>query len=165
MLLIVVVLFAAVLALANADCFSGEKFVQNILANEKLVSLGSTSQIPRFYYMCNNNILNINNSRALSIWNPNVNILCGENGKRENNCTFTNGDFHIVVGSEFVEYAHTSTRIDNFTIQGFQFTRALEGNILSNNAMGVSMTIKDCIFLVSIRETSLQIINQWILFF
>ena len=78
MLLIVVVLFAAVLALANADCFSGEKFVQNILANEKLVSLGSISQIPRFYYMCNNNILNINSSRALSIWNPNVNILCGE---------------------------------------------------------------------------------------
>merc|ERR1711957_428719 len=120
---------------------------------------------PRTYRICNNAVAKINawndenevfdddmgKMNGLSIYNSNVNIICGNDEDEIKNCTFDGGTFQIEVYSK--EYY---VSVKNVNIHGFKFIHASEENIMIYGAdvektgldpLGASIFIKDCVFL------------------
>ena len=91
----------------------------------------------------------------MSIWNPNVIILCGDDGNSVNNCTFTGGTFQIEIYPEYLEDSNNvSLSLENILVQGITFTNVSEENIIlygNNDGEDINMdvTINDCLFHVS----------------
>ena len=145
------------------DCWR-EKFTQKVMAAERKVT---DTSIPRTYKMCSNSIATIANYnyetftfednalKALSIWNPNVIILCGDDGNSANNCTFTGGTFQIeIYPDDLADSNNVSLSLENILVQGITFTNVSEENIIlygNNDGEDINMdvTINDCLFHVS----------------
>ena len=123
------------------------------------------TSIPRSYRMCPGTTTNIAKYRskkgifkiinstvpALSIWNPNINILCGWN---DTNCTFTGGTFQIkLLPANEVNQTYASVSLTNVLIQGFKFTSCTFQNvIIKGTEQGTSMSLKSCRFHVSFSD-------------
>lgn len=148
-----------IIPLTEAYCFPGDKFAENIYENEKKVSVFGDTSKTRKYIMCDNGVLkkgfktntkkdNQDGVLELPIWNPNVHISCGINGKRENNCNLV-GISIKVVRADTIDDTYETLATDNVSIQGFTFTGASDGNIFSDNSMGAKINVKDCSFYVS----------------
>ena len=96
---------------------------------------------------------------AVSIWNPNVRIICGDNGNVEDNCVFNGGSFQIdVVGADAINETLPILPLENISIEGFSFTAVSEANIIvfgtdvtdmTGVDIGASVLIKNCLFHVS----------------
>lgn len=92
------------------------------------------------------------NSFPLTIFRPNINILCGWNGDINNNCTFRGGWSSINIQRE-VETETISSALNttayNITIQGFRFTGSTSGSSIVIRDIAGSLTLKNCHFYVS----------------
>eukprot|EP00594_Rhizosolenia_setigera_P017692 CAMPEP_0178976496 /NCGR_PEP_ID=MMETSP0789-20121207/23872_1 /TAXON_ID=3005 /ORGANISM="Rhizosolenia setigera, Strain CCMP 1694" /LENGTH=653 /DNA_ID=CAMNT_0020665603 /DNA_START=33 /DNA_END=1995 /DNA_ORIENTATION=- len=89
------------------------------------------------------------NSFPLTIFRPNINILCGWNGDINNNCTFRGGWSSINIQRE-VETETISSALNttayNITIQGFRFTGSTSGSSIAIRDIAGSLTLKNCHF-------------------
>ena len=112
---------------------------------EKEESIIDTS-ITRLYRICVGSTLNIKDD-GLSIWNSNVIILCGNDGKSTGNCTFAGGSHQISI-----EPISSNTTLGDIKIQGITFTSVNDSNVIIDNPFYIDegvITIRDCIFRVS----------------
>jgi len=132
----------------SGQCIKGDDFTDVVMRKESLLSLDIDGDLdtPRTYIMCPNSRVNVqkydyvsqdftgNGTKALSIWNRNVILQCGD-GQMENNCRFVGGTYQIEVISPLElfdnnEYPHIIEEpLTNIIIKGFQFLKAKEGNI------------------------------------
>lgn len=165
------------------NCLS-TKVTRKIMKREESVEDISK---PRYYRVCPNTFIPIREydytsgkyiglgQDAISIWNPNVHILCadkGTEGRSENNCTFSGGTFHVdIIPADKYNINMTSYKLEGISVEGFQFINSLESNIVvygtnstalssetnKQNEYGASVTIKNCLF----HDNSLTT-NLWI---
>lgn len=175
----IVVLFMTAITIQSnkvPNCLS-TKVARKVMKREESVEDISR---PRYYRVCPNTFIPIREYNytsgkyigpgqdAISIWNPNVHILCAEEGtvgKSENNCTFSGGTFHIdIIPADKYNLNMTSYKLEGISLEGFQFTNAIESNVVvygtNSTALsvetnkrnedtpeyGASVTIKDCLF-------------------
>lgn len=145
-------------------------FTEKVMNAEELVI---DTSIPRTYRMCNDTIVRISSYnydqskfndeeseiKALSIWNSNVNIVCGDDKNYDNNCTFIGGTFQIEVLEQNIPFFKHAT-VENIRIEGFTFTEASEANFkiygsdvekTGRSAPSASVFVKNCRFTVSFR--------------
>jgi hypothetical protein len=82
----------------------------------------------------------------IPIGRPNVHVLCGENGRSENNCQLVRGLVHVGIVDEF-GVGGGGPYADNILLQGLTFFRATSVNVIA--MIGGDITIRDCVFKVS----------------
>ena len=90
--------------------------------------------------------------KALSIWHPNVIIMCDDLGESDSNCVFTGGTFQIeILSANAYDNEYSSSSLKNIVIQGFTFTNVTDENVLMYNSdrADANIVIKDCVFRVS----------------
>ena len=143
----------------SGSCWSSN-FTEKVMDAEEIVV--DTDQ-PRTYRMCNNTTIEISSydyeegkMNTLSIWNSNVNIVCGDDNNFHNNCTFKGGTIQIDIFERNPKL--NPTTVENVRIEGFTFTNASEANIkvygsdveeTGRSPPGASLLVKDCRFTVS----------------
>lgn len=74
---------------------------------------------------------------------PNIQVLCGEDGRSENNCRLVRGLVHVGIVDEF----GAGTPANNTLLQGITFFRATSVSVIA--MIGGHITIRDCIFQVN----------------
>jgi len=89
-------------------CISAKDFTRTVMTSERKLEPESVNE-KRVYIMCVKETIDIQKfnydkgeftgegSKALSIWNSNVEIKCGNNGDIDNNCVFDGGTYHIEI--------------------------------------------------------------------
>jgi len=138
------ILFAAIFIQTNSQCWEGHDFAKRLYDSEIQATENDDTSRTRTYQMCKNNVAKM---ATLTLWNPNIEILCGSNGESENNCTFTGGSVHVnITGAETIRSTFAPVEAENINIEGFKFTKVVQGNIYLNNAEGTKLTVKNCIF-------------------
>lgn len=88
---------------------------------------------------------------SITLFRPNINILCGYDGALENNCTFFGGFSSICIRPKIIDYGNQliNTTAENITIKGIAFIGGTSGpSVLVENVKG-SLKIEDCYFHVS----------------
>ena len=141
----------------------GNDFTERVMHQEEKII---DTSIPRTYRMCAGTVLNIANYdydtseyegegvKALSLWNPNVNILCGDDGNSRD-CTFSGGTVQIDIYPANEVDGNYTTTLENIKIRGITFIEVNGVNIVIYSPLvkygeiGASITIQDCVFRVS----------------
>jgi hypothetical protein len=112
--------------------------------------------ILRTYILCNNtefhvalnfdsNGVPLDGQYPIPIGRPNIHVLCGENGRSENNCQLVRGLVHVGIVDEF-GVGSGGPYADNILLQGLTFFRATSVNVIA--MIGGDITIRDCVFKV-----------------
>ena len=110
----------------------------------------------RKYILCNNTEFHVamnfdsdglplDGQYPIPIGRPNVHVLCGENGRSENNCQLVRGLVHVGIVDEF-GLGIGGLYVDNILLQGLTFFRATSVNVIA--MVGGNITIRDCVFTV-----------------
>lgn len=89
----------------------------------------------------------------IPIGRPNIHVLCGEDGRSQNNCQLVRGLVHVGVVDEF----GTGSVASNVLLQGLTFFRATSVNIIA--MIGGDITVQDCVFKVKSLLEILLLIN------
>lgn len=85
----------------------------------------------------------------LILGRSNIHILCGVDGRSENNCVLTGGLLHV----GFFDEWETGRAVTNALVQGLTFHDAKNTNVLAENKGG--LTLRDCLFKVRICVSQL----------
>jgi hypothetical protein len=148
---------------AEASCFGSLDPIR--VAEE---ALEDDSEL-RTYVLCPNNTFAIakaftqdgspkNGQYPLVLGRSNIHILCGVDGKSENNCVLTGGLFHV----GFYDEWETGKAVTNALVQGLTFHDAKNTNFLAENSGDISLI--DCIFKVRTTISKLDGFLFWISF-
>jgi hypothetical protein len=78
----------------------------------------------------------------LHLGRSNIQIICGEDGKSENNCVFEGGNFQV----HLYDYFKTQSPIVNTLVKGITFTKVTTFSVLAENEG--HLVIRDCVFKV-----------------
>ena len=115
------------------------------------------TKVDRTYRMCPDTVLNLKDDDILTIWNPNVHLVCGFTND-DKSCTINGGDHQIEIYSakEFNE-DFTEYKLKNIVIERINFTGsavyniAIEGieDVPEDTKMKAEVTVRDCHFSVS----------------
>lgn len=136
------------LARTSLQCFSDLTLIYQ--AEQAL----TTDVQTRTYRLCPNQEYNIKTTTdvaldgetsPLIIARSNVHIMCGADGRSENNCTLDGGSYQLSVHDEF--RAGKIPLASNTLVQGLTFFKATSANVLVGAPSDI--TFKDCIFKVS----------------
>jgi hypothetical protein len=95
-----------------------------------------------------------NGQYPLVLGRSNIHIMCGDDGKSENNCVLKGGLFHVGFYDEY----ETGTAVTNALVQGLTFQDAKNTNVLAENEGDISL--RDCIFKVRRLLLSLSWIDS-----
>jgi hypothetical protein len=76
----------------------------------------------------------------IPVGRPNIHVLCGQDGKSENNCRLVRGLVHVGIVDEF----GAGTPAHNTLLQGITFFRAQSVNVIA--MIAGTIEIRDCIF-------------------
>lgn len=76
----------------------------------------------------------------IPVGRPNIHVLCGEDGKSQNNCQLVRGLVHVGIVDEF----GTESVASNVLLQGLTFFRATSVNVIAMT--GGDIVIRDCVF-------------------
>jgi len=113
--------------------------------NDKEIVLEDTS-VPREYHICPNSVFEME-TNPLDIIHPNFTVMCGDDGKSSNNCTFKGGLKQIQMSQVNITSSKPHASLENITIQGITFTSSTGSNIqVLEDGLPVHFTVKDCIF-------------------
>ena len=146
-------------------CWS-DNFTEKVMAEESKLRHPRDFEKIREYRMCpgstatiaeydqkENFLIGNGSVPALSIWNPNIHILCGWH---HSDCTFTGGTFQIeILDAKKLGNTMQNKKLTNVVIQGFQFTDCQSKNIVIHgteqygSTVGAEITIKNSNFHVS----------------
>jgi hypothetical protein len=99
-----------------------------------------------------------NGQYPLVLGRSNIHILCGDDGKSENNCVLQGGLFHVGFYDEWL----TGKAVTNALVQGLTFQDAKNTNVLAENEGDISLL--DCIFKVRTTISKLDRFKSWISF-
>jgi hypothetical protein len=155
-------LFLVILGIAQASLVSASsnesciKTLNTIYESEKKVK--DDSKLRR-YVLCPNTeyyiALNfasdgspLDGQYPIPIGRPNIHVLCGEDGRSENNCQLVRGLVHVGIVDEF----GTKSDASNVLLQGLTFFRASSVNVIAMT--GGDIVIRDCIFKVNLSFVS-----------
>jgi len=151
----------------SGKCIKGDDYTSTIMDEEALLT-EEDLDTARTYIMCPNSRVQVqeydygkkdftgNGTEALSIWNRNVRLQCG-NGKIENNCRFVGGTYQIeIISADQLFKDREIVALTGIVIEGFQFVKAQEGNIFiygaevgKDDKIGADVKIINCKFAVS----------------
>jgi hypothetical protein len=140
----------------NASAKSCIIDTKTLVALEKEVTDFS---VIRTYIFCPGSLLNIGkvdanfnsvgfNMQPAVPLRPNMHLKCGDDGKRENYCSFVNGDVHLDA-TKILGVMDRET-VDNVLIEGFVFINSHKYSLWATKAG--SITFRDCEWRVSERS-------------
>ena len=140
-------------ASASQNCV---KTLNTIYESEKRVS--DDSKLRR-YILCPNTeyyvALNfaqdgtpLDGQYPIPIGRPNIHVLCGEDGKSQNNCQLVRGLVHVGIVDEF----GSGSVPENVLLQGLTFFRATSVNVIAMTDGDIA--IRDCVFKVIVTMYS-----------
>jgi hypothetical protein len=140
-------LLASIAIQAESSCFDSLDPIR--VAEE---ALEDDSEL-RTYVLCPHTVFEIakvfkqdgspkNGQYPLVLGRSNIHVMCGADGKSENDCVLTGGLFHI----GFYDEWETGTAVTNALVQGLTFHDAKNTNVLAENSGDISL--RDCIFKV-----------------
>jgi hypothetical protein len=98
--------------------------------------------------------LDSNGTSSILMYQPNMRILCGHSGSRENSCVIHGGKTQIHVGRSSLKADHSRTidfEIHGLLIRGVTFTEAAVTNVYAAD-VEASLTIEDCLFEVRMGQ-------------
>jgi hypothetical protein len=144
-------LLASIAIQAEADCFDSLDPIR--VAEEALED--DSELLVRTYVLCPHTVFEVakvfmqdgspkNGQYPLVLGRSNIHILCGVDGKSENDCVLSGGLFHV----GFYDEWETGKAVTNALVQGLTFHDAKNTNILAENAGDI--LLRDCIFKVRI---------------
>ena len=115
------------------------------------------TKVDRTYRMCPDTVLNLKDDDVLTIWNPNVHLVCGFTND-DKSCIINGGDHQIEIYSaevynpDFKEYKLKNIVIERINFTGSAFYNiAIEGieGDYEDTKMKAEVTVRDCHFSVS----------------
>lgn len=112
----------------------------------------------RLYVLCPETIFEVASSfrkdgtprdgdHPLFLGRSNIHVLCGEDGRSENNCVLTDGLMQV----GFFDKFDTNKTVINALVKGLTFTKARSYNVLAENYG--NLTLSDCVFKVCDKLT------------
>lgn len=152
-----ILLLASVAIQAKASCFES---LDPIRVAEQ--ALEDDSEL-RTYVLCPQTVFGIaktfmqdgspkNGQYPLVIGRSNIHIMCGDDGKSENNCVLQGGLFHV----GFYDEWETGKAVNNAMVQGLTFHDAKNTNVLAENSG--DFMLRDCIF--KVRTTTISWLDK-----
>lgn len=105
------------------------------------------------------NFVGFNKQPAIPL-RPNMHLKCGEDGKRENFCSFINGDVHLDATKVLGVLDHDT--VENVLIEGFVFVNSHKYSLWATKPGDI--TFRDCEWKVSQRSVKKLIVERLCLF-
>lgn len=150
------------------QCFTETMAIQTL--EWQAYERGDDPSIPRTYHFCENSYLHIfgfdreffkfiysvGNTHPLILFRSNIHIIC------DGNCTFYGGVSHLILNHRplLINY-DVSESVENITIEGFRFAGSEYGINVVMRASKSGLTIKNCVFEVSLFFLKFIMMITW----